>query len=232
MPTRSSIDQSSTTSTDFIVPYCAEAVSILYQDAHILLVNKPSGLLSVPGRHPDNKDCLISRVQQNYSSARIVHRLDMDTSGIMVLALDADSHRLLSRQFEQRLTEKTYVAEVYGLVEKDQGSIDLPIITDWPKRPLQKIDFDIGKKALTHYEVTDRNSSANISRLLLTPVTGRSHQLRIHLAAIDHPILGCDFYAHPQARQMAKRLLLHAQSLSFSHPHTGEPITGTSTCPF
>lgn len=214
------------------MPHCTESVHTLYQDKHILLVNKPSGLLSVPGRHPANKDCLISRVQLDHPDAKIVHRLDMDTSGIMVLALNADSHRHLSRQFEQRQTDKTYTAVAFGLVEQDKGSIDLPIITDWPKRPLQKIDFEQGKQALTHYEVIERCEVSQQSRLLLTPITGRSHQLRIHLAEIGHPILGCDFYAHEQALGMAERLMLHATTLSFKHPETGQLIAGESPCPF
>ncbi|MCR8921421.1 pseudouridine synthase [Dasania sp. GY-MA-18] len=220
------------TGRDFIAPPCTEDIHILWQDDQCLLVNKPAGLLSVPGRHPANRDCLISRVQEQYPSARIVHRLDMDTSGIMVLALNADSHRQLSRQFEQRLTHKCYIAEVFGLVAKDKGSIELPIITDWPNRPLQKIDHEQGKAALTHYQVLSRNPTRNSSRVLLTPITGRSHQLRIHLAEIGHPILGCDFYAHQQARALSPRLLLHAETLHFHHPVSDEVIKGYSPCPF
>lgn len=220
------------TQQDFIAPYCEEAVAILYQDQDILLVNKPSGLLSVPGRHPANKDCVISRVQENYSDARIVHRLDMDTSGIMVLARNADSHRQLSRQFEHREITKQYIADVYGELQHDSGSVDLPIMTDWPNRPLQKIDHQHGKKALTHYQVLERNTELHSSRLLLKPVTGRSHQLRIHLAEIGHPILGCDFYAHEQALAMSPRLLLHAQQLCFKHPVSDEQIVGDCPSPF
>ncbi|MGK0442381.1 MAG: tRNA pseudouridine32 synthase/23S rRNA pseudouridine746 synthase [Pseudohongiellaceae bacterium] len=216
----------------FIAPYCAEQPNILWQDNELLLVSKPSGLLSVPGKHPKNQDCLISRIQQIHPDARIIHRLDMDTSGIMVLALNASSHRQIGRQFERRQTKKTYIAEVYGVVENDQGSIELPIITDWPNRPLQKVDHEEGKPALTHFQVLSRNSSQQTSRLLLTPITGRSHQLRIHLAEIGHPILGCDFYAHEQANVMSPRLLLHANTLSFSHPTTGQLIDGQCPCSF
>ena len=219
-------------SNDFIVPYCEAPVKLLYQDADILLVDKPSGLLSVPGRHPKNKDCLISRIQQDFPEARIVHRLDMDTSGIMVLALNTESHRHLSKQFEQRKTQKTYTAIVFGLIEDDNGSIELPIITDWPNRPLQKIDFKDGKHALTHYEVLKRDVRLEQTRLLLTPITGRSHQLRIHLAEINHPILGCSFYAHKEALSQANRLLLHATTLELNHPVTGELIKQNCPCPF
>ncbi|WP_019531698.1 pseudouridine synthase [Dasania marina] len=220
------------TGSDFIAPPCTEDIQILWQDETCLLVNKPAGLLSVPGRHPANQDCLISRLQQQYPSAKIVHRLDMDTSGIMVVALNADSHRQLSLQFEKRKTEKSYIAVVFGMVAQDKGSIELPLMTDWPNRPLQKVDHQQGKAALTHYQVLNRNPEQNSSRLLLTPITGRSHQLRIHLAEIGHPILGCDFYAHEQARAMSPRLLLHAETLHFHHPLTGELIQGHSPCPF
>lgn len=233
-------------SNDFIVPFCSSPVRILYADHQLLFVDKPSGLLSVPGKHPDNKDCLISRIQlgenlahdgsddkqSGYPEARIVHRLDMDTSGVMVIALNADCHRALSRQFEQRQTKKHYHAAVYGVVEDDDGRIELPIIGDWPNRPLQKVCTDTGKPALTHYQVLSRNRTNNSSQLLLKPVTGRSHQLRIHLAAIGHPILGCSFYAHPQALAGSARLLLHASLLTLSHPLSGEAITITSPAPF
>lgn len=215
----------------FIVPFCKEAVSILYQDNDLLLVNKPSGLLSVPGRHPDNKDCLISRVQKDYPTARIVHRLDMDTSGIMVIALNADSHRHLNRQFEQRKTEKRYEAIVHGIMEKDEGEIDLPICCDWPNRPLQKIDHEYGKAAQTRFTVLERNKKNNQTRVSLKPITGRSHQLRIHLATIGHPILGCEFYGGEAAKR-AERLLLHACELQLTHPSTGLILSGKNPSNF
>jgi tRNA pseudouridine32 synthase/23S rRNA pseudouridine746 synthase len=218
-----------TSKQPYIVPYCHEAVEILYADDTLLFVNKPSTLLSVPGRHPDNKDCLISRIQQDYPSARIVHRLDMDTSGVMVLALNAESHRHLSLQFEQRKTRKTYEAVVQGLIEKEQGKIDLPICCDWPNRPKQKVDYENGKQALTHFQVLDSDQKNNATRVQLKPVTGRSHQLRIHLSSIGHPILGCSFYGNEQS---AKRLLLHANELRVQHPITGETLQGKSPTPF
>lgn len=212
------------------MPPCHEVVEILQVDDSFLLVSKPSGLLSVPGKNPLNRDSLISRLQQDYPEARIVHRLDMDTSGIMVVALGADSHRALSKQFEQRETYKEYTAVVCGRVEKNAGSIDLPLICDWPNRPKQMVCYDNGKQALTHYEVLERLEDR--TRLLLKPVTGRSHQLRVHTMAIGHPILGCEFYADATAFAMAPRLQLHASSLHINHPESGERVHGECPVPF
>ncbi len=203
----------------YIVPPCAESVDILYADEHLLLVRKPQLLLSVPGRHPDNQDCVINRLREHYPSASIVHRLDLDTSGIMVIPLDAAIHAHISRQFQERKVEKRYDAVVFGRMTDEQGEIDLPIAPDWSNRPRQKICPQRGKAALTRYQVQERG--ADRSRLLLRPVTGRSHQLRIHLASVGHPILGCDLYAHEEALGMAPRLLLHARSLGFTHPASG-----------
>ena len=216
----------------YIVPVCHQPVDILYRDEHLLLVNKPSGLLSVPGKHPANRDCLISRLQSDFPGARIVHRLDLDTSGIMVVALSADCHRALNQLFAARKTSKEYQAIVFGQVEQQQGQIELPLLCDWPNRPKQKVDLEHGKPALTYYQVLATDPERNSSRLLLKPVTGRSHQLRVHLSAIGHPVLGCDFYAHDRAVKMAQRLLLHATVLSFIHPISGTAINGYSPCPF
>ncbi len=216
----------------FIVPLCKQDVEILWQDETLLLVNKPSGLLSVPGKHPENKDCLITRVQQDFPEALIVHRLDMDTSGIMVVALNTHCHKALNRLFAERKVTKQYHATVFGLVKEEQRLIDLPLICDWPNRPKQKVDFENGKSAQTNIELLETNQEKNQSRLLLTPITGRSHQLRVHLAEINHPILGCDFYAHQQAKAMSERLLLHASQLIFNHPVTGEEIIGNCPAPF
>ena len=155
---------------------------------------------------------------------QIVHRLDLDTSGIMVIPLDKPTHAHISRQFQQRRVEKTYHAVVYGVVEADAGEVELPIRCDWENRPLQMIDHERGKYALTRYEVLERFEDR--TRLLLKPVTGRSHQLRIHMRELGHPILGCDMYAHEAALGMADRLMLHATTLAFEHPATGDWFSG------
>lgn len=211
----------------FIVPFCEQQHEVIFADEHLLIVNKPNGLLSVPGRLAENKDCLISRVQQQYPTASMVHRLDCDTSGVMVIALHKDCHVALSRLFEQRKTQKSYTAIVYGQLEQTQGQIELPIICDWPNRPKQKICFDDGKKALTYYDVIHYDAAANTSRVKLTPFTGRSHQLRIHMAEIGHPILGDDMYAHAKAYKMNKRMCLHSTHLAFTHPFTHKELNFT-----
>lgn len=210
----------------YIVPPCDKEVEILYQDEHLLLVNKPELLLSVPGKLPQNKDCVITRLQQNFPTATVVHRLDLDTSGIMAFPLSKAVHAHISRQFQERKVYKIYTAVVFGVVEDDSGKIELPIACDWQNRPKQKICYEKGRQALTNYEVLERFPEKNCTRIILKPVTGRSHQLRIHLSEIGHPILGCDLYAHEEAFYMAERLMLHATELSFEHPVTGEPISG------
>jgi tRNA pseudouridine32 synthase/23S rRNA pseudouridine746 synthase len=211
----------------YLVPHSTEEIAILFQDSDLLLVRKPTLLLSIPGRHPLNKDCLITRLQQRYPSASIVHRLDLDTSGIMVIPLNKPTHAHISRQFQQREVRKTYHAIVYGVVEPDEGEVDLPIKSDWEHRPLQKICHENGRSALTFFEVLERQKDR--SRMLLKPVTGRSHQLRIHMRELGHPILGCDMYAHETALGMADRLMLHASTLEFTHPTTGQWLRGD--CP-
>jgi tRNA pseudouridine32 synthase/23S rRNA pseudouridine746 synthase len=211
----------------YLVPHSTEEIAILFQDSDLLLVRKPTLLLSIPGRHPLNKDCLITRLQQRYPSASIVHRLDLDTSGIMVIPLNKPTHAHISRQFQQREVRKTYHAIVYGVVEPDEGEVDLPIKSDWERRPLQKICHEHGRSALTFFEVLERQKDR--SRMLLKPVTGRSHQLRIHMRELGHPILGCDMYAHETALGMADRLMLHASTLEFTHPTTGQWLRGD--CP-
>ncbi|RLA60429.1 MAG: RNA pseudouridine synthase [Gammaproteobacteria bacterium] len=207
-------------SPPYLVPHSQEEIVILYEDADLLLVRKPDLLLSIPGRHPLNKDCLITRLQLRYPTASIVHRLDLDTSGIMVIPLNKPTHAHISRQFQERRVEKSYHAVVYGVVRQDKGEVDLPIAQDWANRPRQMICHERGKYALTHYTVLQRD--ADRTRLLLNPVTGRSHQLRIHMRELCHPILGCDMYAHAAALAMAGRLMLHASTLGFEHPGTGK----------
>ena len=210
----------------YLVPHSKEKIVIIHEDDDLLLVRKPHLLLTIPGRHPLNKDCLISRLQQTYPTASIVHRLDLDTSGIMVIPLNKPTHAHISRQFQERQVEKSYYAVVYGVVEPDSGEIDLPIAPDWQNRPLQVISHERGKSALTRFEVVQRFDDR--TRLLLKPVTGRSHQLRIHMRELGHPILGCDMYAHEEALAMSPRLLLHAAQLAFTHPATGEWLSGES----
>lgn len=215
-----------------------DGINILHQDTDILVVSKPSGLLSVNGRNPspENKlgDSLHTRVAREFEDARIVHRLDMDTSGIMVLAKHADSHRILSMQFEKRAVTKSYIAIVWGLPETDSGRVDLPMRCDWERRPRQIIDHEQGKSAQTDWDVLERGTAygENTTRLVLKPETGRTHQLRVHMQAIDYPILGDDFYAHKEAFNAADRLLLHAEHLGFKHPSSEEFLEFTDACPF
>ncbi|WP_418338057.1 pseudouridine synthase [Rheinheimera metallidurans] len=211
-------------------PPMSPYLDILYQDDALVVFNKPSGLLTVPGKAPEHKDSLEYRARLVWPGIRIVHRLDMATSGVVLMALTAASQRELNRQFQQRETEKHYIARVKGSVEADTGSIDLPLICDWPNRPKQKICYQYGKPSLTHYQVLQRDQSS--TRLKLTPVTGRSHQLRVHLQWLGHAILGDKFYADDISYQAASRLLLHAEKLTFYHPDTGQPLICFAACPF
>ena len=216
---------------DFIYrPPMSPYLDIIYQDDDIVVLNKNSGLLTVPGRLPEHQDCLQNRVNRVLPSATVVHRLDMATSGIILMALNKNAHVNISRQFEKRQTQKRYIASVYGQLERETGTVDLPLICDWPNRPKQKVDLEHGKKALTHYQVL--NFSDNYTQVELTPVTGRSHQLRVHMLAIGHPILGDRLYAHDKALELSERLQLHAQSLAISHPVTGENMAFCTDCPF
>ena len=205
-------------------------LNIVFKDEHLLVLNKPSGLLTVPGKALEQKDSLELRVQRVYPTAKIVHRLDMATSGLLVMALDKDTHRQLSKQFELRQTRKTYIARVYGEVSGERGSVDLPLICDWPNRPKQMVCQQRGKPSLTHWRVLERND--NSTRMELTPVTGRSHQLRVHMLSLGHPILGDRLYAHSDALAMAQRLQLHAQTLGFTHPVTELPLELSAPVPF
>lgn len=208
-----------------VLPATEQPFSVLYEDEQLLVVSKPAKLLTVPGRHPANKDCLISRVQREWPNASVVHRLDYDTSGIVLLPLTKRALSELSKQFQARSISKQYQAVVTGLVEKAQGEINLPIAADPTNRPLYKICHDTGKPSLTYYQVQGRDQQTNHTRLLLTPVTGRSHQLRLHLQAIGHPIAGDPLYGKQDKNGNVGRLLLHACSISFRHPLTGEQMT-------
>ena len=205
-------------------------IEIIYADEQIVVANKPQNLLSVPGRGPANQDCLLHRLQPQFPTARIVHRLDCATSGIMVLALDADSHRELSRQFHDRETQKSYIAIISGVVEQACGLVELPLRCDWENRPKQIVDHQQGKHALTHFRVIEQHKDR--ARVELTPITGRSHQLRVHMQAMGHPILGDRFYADANALQKAERLLLHAETLGINHPRHQQPLSFTAPCPF
>jgi len=221
---------------DFIyLPPMSPYLDIMYQDDDFIVLNKASGILSVPGRLPEHQDCLQNRVQRVLPTATIVHRLDMATSGLMIMALNKPAHVAISRQFEQRKTKKIYLARVFGLIELNEGSVDLPLICDWPNRPKQKVDHENGKQSLTHYRVLSQSDivGEEASTLVeLIPVTGRSHQLRVHMLALGHPILGDRLYASKEALAMKNRLQLHALNLSLFHPSTEQAMTFNAPCPF
>jgi len=176
----------------------------------------------VSGKDPKHADCLIARINRVFPTAKIVHRLDMATSGIICLAMHKEAHRNLSIQFQDRKTAKRYIARVFGKLEQETGSVDLPLICDWPNRPKQMVDHDNGKPSLTHFKVLEYEGNA--TRVDLTPITGRSHQLRVHMLSLGHPILGDKLYAHPEAFAMAPRLQLHAEMLTLAHPASGETL--------
>ncbi len=206
--------------------------TIVHDDATCIVVVKPAGLLSVPGRGEHLQDCVAIRVQSRFSDALVVHRLDMATSGLMLFARGAAAQRRLNIAFAAREVHKRYVAIVDGLVERSSGAIDLPLMADWPNRPKQKWDREHGKPSLTRYRVLARDEAARTTRLELEPVTGRAHQLRVHLLGIGHPILGDALYAPPEVQVRAERLLLHASALRFVHPASGAPMAFESAAPF
>lgn len=207
-------------------------VQLLHVDRSLLVVNKPTRLLSVPGRGPDKQDCLVARLQDEFADALIVHRLDYDTSGLLVLARGKAMHRELSILFQNRQVEKCYAAVVDGQVVGECGEIDLPLLVDWPNRPLHKVDFASGKPALTRYTVVARDRTQDSTRLSLQPETGRTHQLRVHMQALGHPILGDPLYATGTVLNKAERLLLHAETLAFVHPVSGRALCFRSSAPF
>jgi len=208
-------------------PPMSPYLDIIYQDEDIVVLNKPSGLLSVPGKHPEHFDSLMLRVQSVWPNSGVVHRLDMMTSGIIVMAMHKDALRFLNREFSERNTDKYYIAVVSGHIENDNGSIDLPLICDWPNRPKQMVCYENGKPSLTHYQVIERSETdGNLwTRVKLTPITGRSHQLRVHMQQIGHPILGDRLYAPEDVIAQSPRLLLHAEQLEISHPNTEQKMT-------
>ncbi len=205
-------------------------LSVLAEDDDYIVLNKPSGLLSVPGKYDHLKDCLEARVQEKYPSATTIHRLDMDTSGVIVMALTPHGHRHIGQQFEKRRTQKVYQARVFGVMAQDEGVIDLPLRCDWPNRPKQMVDHELGRKAITRWQVIGREEA--VTRVALFPETGRSHQLRVHMLELGHPILGDNFYAPEKAKVGVERLQLHAERLSFMHPRCKKVMNYEASCPF
>jgi len=209
--------------------------SIVHRDDRLLVLDKPSGLLAVPGRGPDLQDCLARRVQKLFPTALVVHRLDRDTSGLMLMALDAAAQRDLSRQFEQRQVQKHYQCIVRGVPERSSGLVDLPIARDPARPPRYRIDHETGRPSQTHWRVLERLGDR--ARLDVEPITGRSHQIRLHLATLGHPILGDPLYGDDETRadceaSLAPRLLLHATLLALTHPADGQRVEWRSVCPF
>ncbi len=206
-----------------------DPLDILHDDHELLFVNKPAGLLSVPGKTADLADCLIARVRAVFPQALLVHRLDRDTSGVMVFGLTPHAQRHLGLQFEKRQTKKTYVARVSGRLEPASGTVDLPLAVDWPNRPRQHVDHEAGRQAITDWRVL--RASDVESRVRLMPKTGRSHQLRVHMLALGHPILGDPLYA-PETCNENARMMLHAQNLRVRHPDGGQGVSISAPCPF
>lgn len=202
----------------------------IHADEALLAMDKPAGLLAVPGRGADKQDCLWSRVLTQWPDALVVHRLDQATSGLMLFARGAAVQRRLSIDFAARRVEKHYVARVHGRPAQDSGRIELPLAADWPRRPLQKVDLQFGKASITDWRLLDFDAAQGIARLALQPLTGRSHQLRVHLAAIGHPILGDALYAPPELQ--GGRLMLHADALAFEHPVGGHRLQLRCDAPF
>ncbi|WP_420568782.1 RluA family pseudouridine synthase [Thalassovita sp.] len=216
-----------TFSTEYTPP--TDPLEILHEDHQIIAVNKPSGLLSVPGRGEHLADCLLTRVQAAFPEALLVHRLDRDTSGVMVFAMTPHAQRSLSMQFEKRTTRKTYVARVWGRLEPKSGTVDLPLIVDWPNRPRQMVDHENGKPAVTDWRVMKYGEGE--TRVRLFPKTGRSHQLRVHMLALGHVILGDPLYATGAAAEFP-RLMLHSEELRINHPDSGEGMRFRAKAPF
>ncbi|HWU97943.1 MAG TPA: pseudouridine synthase [Oxalicibacterium sp.] len=219
-----------TAGTNFVAPPCVEDINILYQDEALLLIDKPSGLLSLSGKNPLNLDSVHYRLVQQFPTALLLHRLDFGTSGILIVALNKAVAANINRQFQARTVVKTYQAVLAGCVDADNGNIELPVAKDAVNFPKMKVCFETGKAANSHFQVLDRQTET--TRVLFTPSTGRTHQLRIHSAGIGHPIVGCDLYGTFESQQMAERLQLHAMDVTFDHPVSGKRFSGKSNCPF
>ena len=218
-------------SEDFYNPPPDCGLEIIYHDQFLLAVSKPSGLLSVPGRGEDKADSMATRVQKEYPDALVAHRLDRDTSGLLVFPRGAAMHRRISLMFEKREMEKSYVAVVIGKLEHQQGEVNMPLMVDWPNRPRHIVDAANGKPAQTRYKVISFDAASNTSRVALEPITGRTHQLRVHMQALGHPIVGDTLYGG-NADGKAPRLLLHACALTLAHPNGGRVLNFASDVPF
>ncbi len=205
-------------------------LDIIHADAQLLVLNKPPGLLSVPGKLDGRQDCLQTRLLAAHPEALLVHRLDCDTSGVIIFARTRMAQGFLGQEFEKRRAYKTYIARVWGLMQADQGRVDLPLCVDWPNRPRQQVDHEKGKAAQTDWNVISRGDGE--TRVALHPLTGRSHQLRVHMLSLGHPILGDQIYATGPAFENYPRLMLHAQTLSLHHPATRERVEFCAECPF
>lgn len=221
--------KASTLVDNFIAPPCYERIKILYQGSNLLVIDKPSGLLSLSGKKAENKDSVHARLIKNYPTATMVHRLDFGTSGLMVVALDKAVNAHLTKQFQARLVRKEYLAILLGHLPNDEGTIDVPLTKG--EFPYQRVCFETGKQSLSHYQVLERLNGSNgikTTKVLFTPLTGRTHQLRIHSRELGYPIIGCDLYGKIidgiDSQQLANRLMLHANRLSFEHPVTGENV--------
>jgi tRNA pseudouridine32 synthase/23S rRNA pseudouridine746 synthase len=216
----------------FIAPMFHEKIHILFQDDYLLLINKPSGLLSLSGKSPLNKDSVHFRLVQSFPTATLLHRLDFGTSGVMIVALNKAVNADIGKQFQLGLVSKSYTAVLYGHLPNDMGLIKYPIAKDIDNFPLQKICYESGKKAVTQYQVIKRLDNPPRTRVLFIPITGRTHQLRIHSRELNHPILGCDLYKNEKSLAMAERLMLHATTIEFIHPATQQKIQSVCSCPF
>jgi tRNA pseudouridine32 synthase/23S rRNA pseudouridine746 synthase len=205
-------------------------LEIVHEEKDFVILDKPSGLLSVPGKDPALSDSLQIRAQMHWPTASMVHRLDKDTSGVMVLALNKRAHAKIAIQFEKRTADKSYVARVWSRMEGEEGLVDLPLATDWENKPRQRVDHERGRAAQTRWRVISREENA--TRVRLVPLTGRTHQLRVHMMSLGHPVLGDVFYATGAALAAADRLQLHAEELRFDHPASGEPLHFTVPSPF
>lgn len=216
----------------FVAPPCHEEIELLFEDKSLLLISKPSGLLSLSGKNPANKDSVHFRLATQYPTATLVHRLDFGTSGIMIVALNKQVNKHLTMQFQQRTVVKHYKAVLFGHLNEDHGVVDKPIAKDNAIFPRLKICLTSGKTALTHYQVEERLDAPPRTVVTLKPETGRTHQLRIHAYTIGHPILGCDLYGDDISQSLADRLLLHATSIEFVHPASGEKMHARCPSPF